>query len=228
MMAKNSIKEALQKIHQQIIAAAAEYERSASEIQLLAVTKSRSVDDILAAYEAGQRCFAESYVQEALLKMNQLPQSDIEWHFIGKIQGNKTEDIAQHFDWVHTVDSVKHALQLNQYRPLALAPLSVCIQVNIDQEATKGGIRPEALIDLAEQVLKLPRLQLRGLMSIPKPTPFLQEQQKAAKGLKILFELLNRRGFALDTLSMGMSDDYRAAIGEGATIIRIGRAIFGK
>lgn len=222
-----NISNALRDIHQKIIAAANEYGRNPDEIKLLAVSKSQPISKIQAAYAAGQRYFAENYVQEALGKIDQLKNSDIEWHYIGAIQGNKTRDIAEHFSWVHTIDSVKHAMQLNQYRSSELPPLQVCIEVNLHNEANKGGVNPNELIDLASKVREMPRLQLRGLMSIPKVTPYFQEQRASAAALSILCGLLNRRGFQLDTLSMGMSQDFLAAIAEGATILRLGTAIFG-
>lgn len=225
-MMQNNIQKSLTQLHQEIKAAAEKYSRRLSDIQLVAVSKSRSVDEILAAYEANQRDFAENYVQEAITKIEKLKKYPLTWHFIGKIQGNKTSLIASHFDWVHTIDSFNHALQLNQHRPQSLPPLQVCIQVNLQQEVQKGGVRVDELVDLAERIVSLPCLKLRGLMCIPKETNVFEEQRILAKSLRILKEVLNRRGLGLDTLSIGMSHDYIAAIAEGATILRIGQAIF--
>jgi len=197
-------------------------------VSLLAVSKTHSCALIRQAFEAGQRCFGENYVQEALDKISALADLPVEWHFIGPIQSNKTRPIAEHFDWVHGVDRLKIAQRLNEARPLELAPLNVCIQVNVSGEASKSGCAPEELAGLAQAVAAMPRLKLRGLMAIPEPTADIALQHQRFRMLAQLMGELNRQGLALDTLSMGMSDDYPAAIAEGSTMIRIGTAIFGK
>jgi len=226
-MSKEIINNRLEQVHTRIIDAAAHAGRKIEEISLLAVSKSKSAEDILVAFNAGQHAFGENYVEEALEKIQALSTYPIEWHFIGNVQGNKTKAIAQHFSWVHTLASVRHAKLLNQHRPDDLPPLNVCIQVNISNEESKGGVRPDELMDLASQIQQLPRLKLRGLMAIPKPTHIKEEQLLAAKSLRILADLIKNRGYPLDTLSMGMSNDLEAAIMEGATIVRVGTDIFG-
>lgn len=222
-----TIANCLHNVNTRIIDAAQRFERNPQEIQLVAVSKTKPISDILQAYEAGQRCFGENYVQEALEKIQALKDKDIEWHFIGNIQGNKADVIAQNFSWVHTIDSVRHAKLLNQYRE-GMAPLQVCIQVNISNEPSKGGVLAHEVMDLAHQIAAMPNLKLRGLMAIPKASDYFEEQAQSAKALYILMQLLNKRGFALDTLSVGMSHDLEAAISEGATIVRVGTDIFGK
>jgi pyridoxal phosphate enzyme (YggS family) len=196
-------------------------------VQLVAVSKTFSADAIRAALGHGQSRFGESYVQEALSKIAALADAEIEWHFIGPIQSNKTREIAAHFDWVHGVDRLKIAQRLNDQRPAQLAALNVCIQVNISGEATKSGVAPDQVESLARAVLALPRLKLRGLMAIPAPRDAFEEQRAACAALRAVFERLRARGIELDTLSMGMSDDLEAAIAEGATLVRVGTAIFG-
>lgn len=197
------------------------------EVTLLAVSKAQSSEKLRGAYEAGQRKFGENYLQEALNKQAELEDLNIEWHFIGPIQSNKTQPIAQHFSWVHGVDRLKIAQRLSDARPADLPPLQICLQVNISGEDSKSGVAPNALFELVQAVATLPKLRLRGLMTIPEPTndEALQHQQ-----FKQMYDLLNhlkKEGFALDTLSMGMSSDYKIAIEEGATIVRVGSAIFG-
>lgn len=197
------------------------------EVTLLAVSKAQSSEKLREAYEAGQRKFGENYLQEALNKQAELEDLNIEWHFIGPIQSNKTQPIAQHFSWVHGVDRLKIAQRLSDARPADLPPLQICLQVNISGEDSKSGVAPNALFELVQAVATLPKLRLRGLMTIPEPTndEALQHQQ-----FKQMYDLLNhlkKEGFALDTLSMGMSSDYKIAIEEGATIVRVGSAIFG-
>ena len=217
----------LANITQRVQQAASECGRNWEEIQLLAVSKTHSVDDIRAAYEAGIRCFGESYLQEALPKISALQDLPLEWHYIGPIQSNKTRAIAEHFDWVHSIDRFKVALRLSEQRPANLTPLNICIQVNISQETGKSGIIKEALRDFAQQLVGLPRLQLRGLMAIPQKTDNQHQQRAVFAQLRGLLDDLNQQGFQLDTLSMGMSNDFEAAILEGATIVRIGTGIFG-
>jgi pyridoxal phosphate enzyme (YggS family) len=202
--------------------------RQAGSVRLLAVSKTRPVEDIRASINIGQLCFGESYVKEALGKIQQLAnESGIEWHYIGPIQSNKTASLAEHFDWVHSVDRLKIAQRLSDQRPANKAPLNVCIQVNTSGESSKAGIPPEQLDELAQRIQQLPRLRLRGLMTIPARQTDAEQQRVPFRQLRALFEKLNARGFQLDTLSMGMSDDMEAAIQEGATIVRIGTAIFG-
>ena len=231
--------------------------RPASDITLIAVSKTFPVEKIIAAYEAGQCAFGESYVQEGVEKVTRLsrlplewpadrsrsdvprpsagvasPQGPLlrplEWHFIGPIQSNKTRLIAEHFDWVHSVEREKIAARLNEARPAGLPPLNVCIQVNISGEGSKSGIAPGGELALARAIIALPRLRLRGLMAIPEPTPDVQLQRRRFALLRELRDKLVAAGIPLDTLSMGMSDDLEAAIAEGATMVRVGTAIFGK
>ncbi len=195
---------------------------------LLAVSKTRSADELRAVWQAGCRDFGESYVQEAMGKQEALQDLAITWHFIGPLQSNKTRPVAGHFDWVHSIDRVKLAQRLNEQRPPTLPPLNVCIQVNIDDEASKSGVAPGEVETLANAIRELPRLKLRGLMCIPHPWESVTEQRRPLAALRGLFEALNAKGYALDTLSMGMSDDLDAAIAEGATVVRIGTALFGE
>jgi pyridoxal phosphate enzyme (YggS family) len=207
--------------------ATAEAHRAPHSVQLLAVSKTKPVSDIRLAYEAGQRCFGENYVQEGIDKIQQLSElSDIEWHMIGPIQSNKTRVVAEHFDWVQSVDRVKIARRLNDQRPVTAPPLNVCIQVNIDDEASKSGIQPEAIDELADAISTMPQLRLRGLMAIPAPKQG-AEQDKSLHRLATLFALLGQRYANIDTLSVGMSGDMANAIIHGSTMVRIGTAIFG-
>ncbi len=198
-----------------------------NKVQLLAVSKAQSVATIRDAYQAGVRLFGENYLQEALDKQTQLTDLEIEWHFIGPIQSNKTQLIARHFAWVQSVDRIKIAQRLNDARPHALPALQVCLQVNISGEVSKSGVAPADLFALAVEVAKLPRLQLRGLMAIPAPTQDAQLQREQFKEVKNCFDNLIKHGFKLDTLSMGMSEDFEAAILQGATMVRIGSGLFG-
>lgn len=209
-------------IHQAILAAKRE-----DEVKLLAVSKAQPPEKLREAYLAGQRAFGENYVQEAIGKQAQLSDCAIEWHFIGPIQSNKTQLIAQHFDWVHSVDRLKIAARLNEARPPSLAPLNICIQINSSEEASKSGVDTASLAILAKEISAMPRLRLRGLMAIPAPSKDLTKQRVQFKIVRDAFVQLQQQGFKLDTLSIGMSDDYVAAIHEGATIVRIGSAIFG-
>lgn len=195
------------------------------EVQLVAVSKGQSVADIRAAHAAGQRAFGENYFQEALTKIGQLKDLALEWHFIGPVQSNKTAGIAQYFDWVQSVDRDKIARRLSDARPQTLAPLHICLQVNIGNEASKQGVGTDQVRALAAVVRALPRLRLRGLMAIPEPDPKLAPLR--FRELRSLFDQLNAEGMQLDTLSMGMSDDYETAIACGSTMVRIGTVIFG-
>lgn len=195
---------------------------------LLAVSKTRSADEIREVWQAGCRDFGENYLQEALGKQDALQDLAITWHFIGPLQSNKTRPVATHFDWVHSVDRLKLAQRLNEQRPADLPPLNVCIQVNIDDEASKSGVAPDEVEPLANAIREMPRLRLRGLMCIPHPWEAIEQQRRPLAALRQLQEHLLANGHAVDTLSMGMSDDLEAAIIEGSTIVRIGTAVFGE
>ena len=218
----------LQAVNNVIAQAVRTAQRHREEIPLLAVSKSFPAAAVREACQAGQRAFGESYLQEALDKIEALHDLPLQWHFIGPIQSNKTRAIAEHFSWVHSVDRLKVAERLSAQRPPNLPPLNVCIQVNVSSEASKGGVVPHDLTQLALAVARLPRLSLRGLMAIPAPAHGLDEQRMPFARLRELSQQLNAQGLALDTLSMGMSDDLEAAILEGATIVRVGTAIFGQ
>jgi pyridoxal phosphate enzyme (YggS family) len=196
------------------------------------VSKTFPAQAVLDAMAAGQMAFGENYLQEALDKIASVaqaqPDAAVEWHFIGPIQSNKTRPIAASFAWVHTVDRLKIAQRLSEQRPPELGPLNICLQVNISGEASKSGASPEELPALAREVAQLPNLRLRGLMAIPEPTTDVAEQRAAFARVRALFDALRAEGLALDTLSMGMSGDLAPAIAEGATIVRVGSAIFGK
>ena len=196
-------------------------------VKLLAVSKAQTADKLRTAYLAGQRAFGENYVQEAINKQAELSDCAIEWHFIGPIQSNKTALIAQHFDWVHSVDRLKIATRLNEARPQSAVPLNVCIQINSSDEASKSGVDIDSLAILATEINAMPQLKLRGIMAIPAPTKDIAKQRAQFKIVADAFKNLQQQGFELDTLSIGMSDDYVAAIHEGATIVRIGSALFG-
>jgi pyridoxal phosphate enzyme (YggS family) len=218
----------LQVVRARIAEAAKAAGREPEDIALLAVSKTFSAREVRAAYEAGQREFGENYVQEAMEKIAALSDLPLIWHFIGPIQSNKTRAIAEHFDWVHTVAREKIARRLAEARPAGRNPLDICLQVNVSGEASKSGVAPEEVGELAEAVRALPRLRLRGLMAIPEPGGDLALQRRRCASLRELQAKLNTAGFALDTLSMGMSQDLEAAVMEGATIVRIGTAIFGE
>lgn len=196
-------------------------------VQLLAVSKTQTADVIRQAAEAGQRYFGENYLQEALVKIKLLTDLNLEWHFIGPIQSNKTKDIAAHFDWVQTIDRLKIAQRLDNQRPSHLDKLNICIQVNIDNESTKSGIAAIELFELAKQISQLNNLVLRGLMIIPSHTDDPLQQQQSFQQAHNLYEQLAERYPSVDTLSMGMSGDMTMAIAEGSTMVRIGTALFG-
>ena len=214
-------------IQQKIADYATKYGRSANDIHLLAVSKTKPASDIKQAYQAGIHDFGESYLQEALEKITELAELDICWHFIGSIQSNKTRDIAQHFNWVHSVDRLKIAQRLSEQRSTELPDLNICLQINLSDEASKSGIKLSQLNQLATQIKTLPHIKLRGLMAIPAKKDTLKEQRDLFHQMQQLLNSLNQQGHQLDTLSMGMSNDLEAAIAEGATMIRIGTAIFG-
>ena len=203
--------------------------RSPDEVTLLAVSKTQPAQAVREAQAVGLHEFGENYVQEALDKMAALAdlRARLTWHLIGPLQSNKTRVVAEHFDWVHSVDRLKIAQRLSDQRPKGLAPLNVCLQVNVSGEATKSGAAPGELLDLAQAVAALPGLRLRGLMSIPEPTEDLAAQRAAHRALHALWEQLREAGLALDTLSMGMSADVESAIAEGSTLVRVGTALFG-
>ena len=217
----------LQAVRSRIERAALDAGRSPSAIALIAVSKTWPPECIETAYACGQRAFGENYVQEALAKMACLAHLPLEWHFIGPIQSNKTRVLAEHFQWVHSVDREKVAQRLNDARPGRLPPLNACIEVNVSGESTKHGVAPAQAQGLARFMLGLPRLRLRGLMTVPEPTSDAALQRRRFGALRELRDSLHAAGIALDTLSMGMSDDLEAAIEEGATMVRIGTAIFG-
>ena len=194
---------------------------------MVAVTKAQPPEAIRAAFAAGCRDFGESYVQESVAKLWALRDLQATWHFIGHLQGNKAREVAERFDWVHAVDRLKIAQALSRARPESRPPLQVCLQVNISREATKGGVAPEEAAPLAREVAALPRLKLRGLMGMASPTPDALRQRAQFRELRETYDALVAGGHALDTLSMGMSDDFESAIAEGATMVRVGTAIFG-
>lgn len=203
------------------------YNRPHASIKLLAVSKKHPSNSIRDAYATGQKAFGENYVQELLIKAEQLSDLEIEWHFIGPLQSNKTKNIAEVAHWVHTIDRVKIAQRLNDQRPDHLLPLNICLQVNISNEESKSGVSPTDLESIALFVSKLPNLKLRGLMVIPAPEENLNKQRAIFSQVSTLKDKLNQQGFQLDTLSMGMTGDMEAAVAEGANIVRIGTAIFG-
>ena len=201
--------------------------RNVEEVTLLAVSKTFGAEAVRTAAAAGQRAFGENYVQEGIDKIAQLRDLALEWHCIGPLQSNKTRPVAEHFDWVHTVDRLKIAERLSAQRPEGLGPLNVCIQVNIDGGPTKSGVAPAEALALARAVAALPRLALRGLMTIPEPAPDFEAARAIHASAKALFDQLNAEGLGLDTLSMGMSADLEAAVDAGSTLVRVGTAIFG-
>ncbi|WJW75778.1 YggS family pyridoxal phosphate-dependent enzyme [Thiohalobacter sp. IOR34] len=203
------------------------YGRQPAAVRLLAVSKTFPASDVAAAAAAGQRAFGESYLKEALEKIAALRHLPLEWHFIGPLQSNKTRLIAEHFDWVQSLDRLKLAERLSAQRPADRAPLNVLLQVNISGEASKSGVALPELPALAEAVRRLPRLRLRGLMAIPAPSRDFGAQRTAFRALHQAYRMLQEKGLALDTLSMGMSADLEAAIAEGSTLLRVGTGIFG-
>jgi len=219
----HSIAHNITKVRQRIAAAAEKYHRNANSVQLMAVSKTRSADQVRMAVNAGVDCIGENYLTEALDKMAALDDLAISWHFIGPIQSNKTRAIAEHFSWVHGVDRLKIATRLSQQRPAQLGPLNICLQVNVSGESSKSGVAIEQLAPLASQVAALPQLRLRGLMAIPAASVDLGQQRQQ-------FALLREAAVQIggcDTLSMGMSGDLEAAVAEGSTVVRVGTDIFG-
>ncbi len=217
----------LQAVRGRIARAAAAAGRDPLSVTLLAVSKTHSAALVERALAAGQRAFGENYVQEAVEKMDAFAGTSVEWHLVGPLQSNKTRLVAARFDWVHTIESGKIARRLSEQRPAGMAPLNVLIQVNVSGEASKSGVAPEHVAGLANAIAALPNLKLRGLMAIPEPAIDVQQQRSRFAGLRKLLQQLHKQYPALDTLSMGMSDDMEAAIAEGATLVRVGTAIFG-
>lgn len=228
LMGPQNLPEQLEKLRNRIASAACSAGRNADSVTLLAVGKGHPANLLRAAAGLGIRDFGESYVQEALEKIGVLGDLGLTWHFIGRLQANKTRAVAAHFDWVHGVDRLKVAERLSEQRPFHAAPLNICLQVNIAGELTKGGVEPRELPELAAAVARLPRLKLRGLMCIPPDEEDPARQRQWFAAMRGQLESLNASGAGLDTLSMGMSGDFEAAILEGATIVRIGTALFGE
>jgi PLP dependent protein len=222
----DTIYDSLQAIQATIVAAKLSAKRY-DDVTLLAVSKAQPSNKLRTAYLAGQRAFGENYVQEAISKQAELQDCNITWHFIGPIQSNKTQLIAQHFAWVHSVDRLKIAQRLNDARPANMQPLNICIQINSSDESSKSGVDTASLTILAKEITIMPNLKLRGVMAIPAPTKDLAKQRAQFKIVADAFKNLQQQGCEIDTLSIGMSDDYVAAIQEGATIVRIGSALFG-
>lgn len=217
----------LHQVRERIRAAAERYNRDPDDIHLVAISKKKPAEMIEAALAAGQTDFGENYLQDALKKIDALSDSAAIWHFVGDIQSNKTRDIAAHFAWAHAVDRLKIARRLSDQRPDGMAPLNICIQINIDDEDSKSGIAPSEAAELAGQIAELPNVRLRGLMALPAYTDDLESQRRPFAALRGIFKGLNAEGYALDTLSIGMSADLEAAIAEGATHVRVGTDIFG-
>jgi hypothetical protein len=224
----SAIASSLQAVRRRIATAARDFGRSPDEISLLAVSKTWPVDCVLEASRAGQRSFGENYVQEGVAKVLATAGLGLEWHFIGPLQSNKTRLVAEHFSWVHSIERLKVAERLSAQRPEDLPPLSVCIEVNVSGAATKSGCKPEEALELCRAVSGLPRLKVRGLMTIPDAADGFAAQRVPFRQLRELREQIRAAGLPLDTLSMGMSGDLEAAVAEGATIVRIGTAIFGE
>lgn len=217
----------LQSVRARVAAACQSAGRAASEVTLLAVSKTVEPEVVSQAFDAGQTAFGENYIQEAVQKIIELRHLALEWHCIGPIQSNKTRLVAQHFDWVQTLDRLKIAQRLSEQRPSGLPPLQVCIQVNVDGGQAKSGVSPGEVLALAQRVVALPNLCLRGIMCIPEPASDFVAACALFARVKAVFDALNAQGLALDTLSMGMSADLEAAIQSGSTMVRVGSAIFG-
>jgi pyridoxal phosphate enzyme (YggS family) len=219
----------LHQVRTRIVAACTAAGRDAAGVRLLAVSKTFSAGAVREALEAGQHAFGENYVQEGVAKIQALAdaRTQLEWHCIGPLQSNKTRVVAEHFDWVHSVDRLKIAERLSEQRPARLAPLQVCLQVNVDGGANKSGVSPAGALALAWAVAALPRLQLRGLMAIPEPAPDFAAQRELFLRARAVYDELRDGGLALDTLSLGMSADLEAAVSAGSTLVRVGTAIFG-
>ena len=223
-----SIADNIAQVRMQMAAACQSAGRAQGSVQLLAVSKTWSADAVRTAHAAGQTDFGENYIQEAVDKITALRDLPLVWHCIGPIQSNKTRLVAEHFDWVHSIDRLKIAQRLSEQRPEHLPPLQVCIQVNVDGGENKSGVSPQELPALAQAVAALPRMRLRGLMTIPEPAETDAQMRAVHRQAKDLYEQLRAQGLPMDTLSMGMSADMAAAIAEGSTMVRVGTAIFGK
>lgn len=228
---QSQVADALAAVRERIAAAERRFDRPPGSVALVAVAKTKPAGLIREAWEAGQRQFGENFVQEAAEKLDELSElagpGGIEWHFVGALQANKSRTVAERFDWVHTVDRVRIARRLSDQRPAWLAPLNVCLQVNVSGEGSKSGADASEVDELAAAVAGLPRLRLRGLMAIPRPCAGLDEQRAALRPLVEAYERLRGDGHPLDTLSMGMTGDLEAAVAEGSTMVRIGTAVFG-
>ena len=225
-----TIQENITAVQKRLQQAASDAGRNPAEIQLLAVSKTRNIAQISQAITAGVFCFGENYLQEAMDKIDQLDDSKLDWHFIGPLQSNKTRQAAENFAWVHTVDRVKIAQRLSAQRPDDMPALNICLQINIDNEASKSGFNRDQAVEVAATIAQLPKLKLRGLMAIPKLRTVYKEQRQAFAQLRVLMEQINStldNCHKLDTLSMGMSADLEAAVAEGATLVRVGTDIFG-
>lgn len=225
-----TIADKLQLVRDRIHAAVSQFGRPDDSVTLLAVSKTFPAVTVREAVAAGQHRFGENYVQEAVDKIAELAdlRDQIEWHLIGPLQSNKTRVVAEHFDWVHSVDRLKIAQRLSEQRPAHLPPLQVCIQVNTSGEDSKSGVQPDDALELARAVAALPRLQLRGVMSLPAPSDDPAEQRRQLQAVRVVFEHLRSQGLPLDTLSMGMSADLEAAVEQGSTLVRVGTALFGQ
>ena len=224
----NKITENYRKITELLFQATVQAKRPENSVRLLAVSKNQSLEAILQAASCGQRDFGENYLQESIKKIKNLNRENLIWHFIGHIQTNKTREIAENFDWVHTIDRLKTAERLSKQRPLYAENLNICIQVNIDSEKGKYGVTVENLLELSQAIIDLPKLTLRGLMCIPAIYHEYKDQRKPFAKLRYQMNFLEKHKLKLDTLSMGMTNDYKAAIIEGATMVRIGTALFGE
>ena len=224
---QNTIAQNIKSIQSLIRDAEQKYARQPNSVQLLAVSKTRPIEDVRAAFAENQSHFGENYLQDALTKIEAISEPAIKWHFIGPIQSNKTRQIAQNFNWVHTIDRLKIAQRLSEQRAPKQTPLNICIQVNTSGESSKSGVSIEDTIELAKQISRLPQLHLRGLMTIPASINDFEKQRQPFRLLRELKDEIQSQGIELDTLSMGMSNDMEAAIAEGSTIVRIGTAIFG-
>ena len=223
------IRDNLQQVTSRIVTACTAAGRDPASVRLLAVSKTFPAEAVRDAYGAGQRAFGENYIQEGVGKIQSLAdlRAELEWHCIGPLQSNKTRLVAEHFDWVHSVDRLKIAQRLSEQRPADLPPLQVCLQVNVDGGANKSGVSPEEAVALAQDVAALPRLRLRGLMAIPEPAAGFDAQRALFMTAAAVFDRINAAGIELDTLSLGMSADLEAAIAAGSTMVRVGTAIFG-
>lgn len=224
----NIISDNLRQLRTRMASSCAAAQRDTRDVALLAVSKTFDADAVREAAACGQRAFGENYIQEAVEKIALLADLGLEWHCIGPVQSNKTRLVAQNFDWVHTIDRLKIAQRLSEQRPPSMAPLNCCLQVNIDGGATKSGLAPEEVATLAREVMALPGLRLRGLMTLPEPADRVEDQLTVHRRARALFDTLRAQGLPLDTLSMGMSGDMEAAIAAGSTMVRVGTALFGR